>query len=910
MPPTSNIRKTSLASYPPPPTENGTSNVSKRTASGRAIRTNTTRPTNYYARHFGGAGLAVDNDASEAPEPGFFPALQFFSDAITALPKEMVRHSTLIKEAEGKVHGPNERLSGMVERLLEMPIPARRDNGGAHLGQLGAGGLLSFTAANSTTGSTNVSLINGVAGGGAHLSAVNSVAGSVIGDEDTEEDLVRRRAFHELRLLIHGMLPNLEEKTAVLTEANRVLAVQLARVDSVMPHIDNEISEEARLGSMTHWAYSDNRVKKHPMPVPSRRDIAATNSLAAVAAAFHETEIAQARREAGKEASRDKVKGKRGQAAADHVDSEFEERPKKVIKGAKGKAATMGLGILANGEPVKRRRVDKSMLAPAMERMASQNSAKGSKANRDTPRSTPAVEPGKKQPKAKPAPLPPKKKLLNSAQNSPALASSPLHSSFNANNMEPPPNGRSQTKRLRNNSTTNLRHERLVGGESSRPTSAAGKASSNGEKATSSKKKTVHDEERRQASERANAAKTTEPNDDLKNEDVEMADAGARPTPSRSNSGKNAAIASTGPRGSKPGTPRNGDSFVAPDATSMLRTRSARSLRGNGREDSGSDTPNDREVACGGVGMPAGSRGHHKRVASNSHLIKQLAPFNRSPDADRHRGSSEESGDGNGEGRSGSRERKREEAGEEDQVQRGHESRPISRRDTQTTGPPPGMVELPEAEGMETRVGNAIAASSPPRNEDLPEEAPELESDNGDEASIDEEEISPAPSIEHGHPPTGPAPDLISDRDDNDVDEEDEDLDEPHQLPESSHHTSHNASHNPSPSATPHPSSEPEAEPDTELSPNPEILNDEEEDQEEEAEDSDEHDPDDPNEPKYCYCDRGSYGEMVACDNAKCVRGWGLVGGGGDGGGVVGVAGEEVRVGLGYDVRWEMGDER
>ncbi|WFD43593.1 hypothetical protein MPSI1_002256 [Malassezia psittaci] len=30
----------------------------------------------------------------------------------------------------------------------------------------------------------------------------------------------------------------------------------------------------------------------------------------------------------------------------------------------------------------------------------------------------------------------------------------------------------------------------------------------------------------------------------------------------------------------------------------------------------------------------------------------------------------------------------------------------------------------------------------------------------------------------------------------------------------------------------------------------------------------------DPSEPRYCYCDRVSYGEMVACDNEECPREW------------------------------------
>jgi hypothetical protein len=33
-------------------------------------------------------------------------------------------------------------------------------------------------------------------------------------------------------------------------------------------------------------------------------------------------------------------------------------------------------------------------------------------------------------------------------------------------------------------------------------------------------------------------------------------------------------------------------------------------------------------------------------------------------------------------------------------------------------------------------------------------------------------------------------------------------------------------------------------------------------------------DPDDPLEPRYCYCLRGSYGDMVGCDNPKCEREW------------------------------------
>ena len=185
---------------------------------------------------------------------------------------------------------------------------------------------------------------------------------------------------------------------------------------------------------MTHWAYSDNRQKKQIAgTAANRRDMAATNSLVAAASAIHESDIAQARRDATRENAREKHKGR----SKEQIDSDFDDKPKKThakvakSKAAAGPAGAAGLGISANGEPVKKRKVDKGLAAPVMDRSMS---SKGAKAAKDTPRSTPNAETGKKI-KAKPAPLPAKRKGITSA--SPALASSPLHSSFNAASTDP-----------------------------------------------------------------------------------------------------------------------------------------------------------------------------------------------------------------------------------------------------------------------------------------------------------------------------------------------------------------------------------------------------------------------------------------------------------------------------------------
>ncbi|KAK0840899.1 hypothetical protein LTR03_010243 [Friedmanniomyces endolithicus] len=900
MPPTSNMRKASLApnsaidlSSAPGP--------AKRTASGRAIRNNR-RPANYYARPFGslsGPSTAAVNDVDDTVEPpGFFPALQYFSDAVVALPREVMRQFTLIKEVEAKIHGPSEEMGEMLDRLMELPIVSRKEGSGAQGGGgVGGGvmaaqqahGLLSFTASNSATGS----LINGVSGG-LH-SARGSIAASAVGEEDVTEEMARRTQYRGLRSLTNSLLSNMDEKNVVLAEANRVLALQLLRVDSVLPHVESELSEEARFGSMTHWAYSDNRVKKAGLVAASRRDVAATNNLAAAAHAIHETEIAQARRDAGREAHRDKAKGKRA-PPAEHVDSDFEvDRPKKVQgKSAKSKlqAPAQGLGISAMGEPVKRRRIDKTLAAPAMERSNSAATNKGGKASKETAQSTPAAEPSKKAAtKTKPAALPTKKRVLNSTHNSPAMASSPLHSSFVAANMEPPPaNAKPQSTRLRQGSMTNTRQERLVAEQegSSRPTSAAGaknlgKANIK-QKAQARPDETAEEQSATRTVEQAPKRKAT--NDSLKREDTDVPDAATteRPQVSRSSSGKNSishsnsnshtnsnhhtAARARGQSQSKTSTPRNEQGAFGPEAPSMLRTRSTRSQRNTGgggggggaagtspdagtREDSSaSDEPKEQGVSgSAGVGASAKIGGkirreQHQRSVSNSHLIKQLMPFNRSPDLDRGREGSEEDDEGDGAGRGGE---EREEGGDGAQVAAGEKvrdgrsTRPASRRNTLMRG--------------ETGSGVARMSPAPPgaadaQMEDDIEAGAHQQQQAEDEDRQDGDEMQDV-NDHHEDGPTIPSPPPHTTTTTNDP------------LP--------SPSPSPSPSASPPPALEPDRVDD------PETVNNasmEEPDAElDEPEDSD-HDPDDPDEPKYCYCDRGSFGEMVACDNERCAKEW------------------------------------
>lgn len=90
-----------------------------------------------------------------------------------------------------------------------------------------------------------------------------------------------------------------DEKNHVISNANEELDRQIVRLDTVFPFIAGEISDEARLGSLTHWAYSNKTAAKAATNDRPRRE--AVNHRQDLAAVLHEAEAAsrsEARREA------------------------------------------------------------------------------------------------------------------------------------------------------------------------------------------------------------------------------------------------------------------------------------------------------------------------------------------------------------------------------------------------------------------------------------------------------------------------------------------------------------------------------------------------------------------------------------------------------------------------------------
>lgn len=328
------------------PVPEGSSGSNRRSQPVRQTRTNPPRTTALNRNHALASGLGQEQPVE------IFPAVTHFADAITALPKELVRHFTLLKEVDAKIFGPEETLFKLIDATLNAPPT---DQARSH---------------NDTPSSA--------APNSAPMSAQNSNSGIVpdsqfprgpSADESTASalfdpsNLPRRQLFRQTAFKIQEMLVSLEEKNHVISTANDALQKQLDRIDDVWPHLEGEFSDEAKWGSTTHWAYLENRVARsnNTQAERSRREGAATLS----AAAQQLAEEAAARSSDRKQALAAKKNSKNQTADAD-ADGKQHEQPKKPQssnksrKAAPDASAVVGLGIStgggANGNPPSKRR--------------------------------------------------------------------------------------------------------------------------------------------------------------------------------------------------------------------------------------------------------------------------------------------------------------------------------------------------------------------------------------------------------------------------------------------------------------------------------------------------------------------------------------------------------------------------
>ncbi|KAK8086673.1 PHD-finger domain-containing protein [Apiospora phragmitis] len=386
----------------PPQSEAGpsssTPSSSRRAQPARQARTNPQRSS---ASALGAASSLAGREAHGHDQPiDIFPAITHFTDAITSLPKDLVRHFTLLKEVDAKIFAPEDTLFQLVDVALKSNPPEPRpttDNASSV-----APGSAPMSAQNSSTGfGTNGS-----------LPPAPSVDESYNASLYEPANLPRRQLFRHTALKIQEMLVSLEEKNHVISTANEALSKQLSRADDVWPHLENEFSEEAKYGSATHWAYPENRVNKANAAERSRRDGAQAITAAAQALAEEAAARSDARKQAVAARKGQKTQQHASDADADHDATKQKHEPSKRAayssKSRKAAADTntpVGLGI-TNGPPVngnpapKKRKVDNNKDKTAnggqpMERALSGvfgNNAP--KAKTSSPRATPTPEAG------------------------------------------------------------------------------------------------------------------------------------------------------------------------------------------------------------------------------------------------------------------------------------------------------------------------------------------------------------------------------------------------------------------------------------------------------------------------------------------------------------------------------------
>ena len=370
----------------------------------RQTRTNPPRSSATTARSGGGRDAANAGRLGDHPID-IFPAITHFADTITALPKELVRHFTLLKEVDAKLFAPEEQLFKLVAAATSAPVPELRSNNDAS--SIAAPTSAPMSAQNSSSGAVTTTQ---------WAPSTDDPSASASGVFDPS-NIPRRQLFRQTAFKIQEMLVSLEEKNHVISTANEALQRQLVRVEDVWPYLENEFSDEAKWGSSTHWAYPENRNSKASNAERARRDGAAAISAAAQALA----DEAAARSDARKQA----VQAKRNQKNQHH-DSDADEsigrhkgEGSKKSQGSKARktaaaavvgADGVGLGTSAtlstNGNPPqKRRKVEKTPVGgePMERAMSSVFGNSAPKAKTSSPRGTPAPDGGPKKRKALPS---------------------------------------------------------------------------------------------------------------------------------------------------------------------------------------------------------------------------------------------------------------------------------------------------------------------------------------------------------------------------------------------------------------------------------------------------------------------------------------------------------------------------
>ncbi|RKF62959.1 putative phd-finger domain-containing protein [Erysiphe neolycopersici] len=440
----------------------------RRSQPPRLTRNNPPRSSTFGSRSYG-TKASARTATEELPPIEIFPAITHFADAISALPKELIRHFTLLKEVDAKIFIPEEELMKLVSDALNTPPPPYS----RHIE--GQGENMLGSAQTSTPSGSNNTIMNGC-GSSAHTT-------SNVWDP---ANFNRRKLFNKCTLSMQGMLVSLDEKNHVISTAAEALAKQLARIDDCFPFIDLEISEEARNGSKTHWAYPENRISKSNSGGHSVKEQNATNQ--SHTAVQIPGEDSTNKSDTKKQSLVDKRKNRNQQTDADMIDQpESKQKDKKSNGNSKARKANdtpigvaVGIthSITPNNNSSKRRKVERG---PAngtnLERLTNSSHVNGVTAGKGRPSSPGSTPPQPESSRKRARALPitsngltnRKRQIVTTPATLLSLSASPpisknVSETKNVDKKSPPPsnNGRPTTGRCRQSSVQSTGEKKSI----------------------------------------------------------------------------------------------------------------------------------------------------------------------------------------------------------------------------------------------------------------------------------------------------------------------------------------------------------------------------------------------------------------------------------------------------------------
>jgi hypothetical protein len=202
---------------------------------------------------------------------------------------------------------------------------------------------------------------------------------------ESQESRHRRLLFDRIRRSLTDLMMTADEKNHVITNANDELDHQLFRLKTVFPYISGEVSEEARLGSLTHWAYTNRTASKPVTTANERPRREAASSASHFVQSLHESEGVTHRGDARREPSR---KQRRNHADLDSDDIRTVNHRKGGAAKARANAGDNADSGMPTSAPKRRKVVEKPtpVLAggTAMERSVSAVTNNGRAVSKDS----------------------------------------------------------------------------------------------------------------------------------------------------------------------------------------------------------------------------------------------------------------------------------------------------------------------------------------------------------------------------------------------------------------------------------------------------------------------------------------------------------------------------------------------